>query len=270
MEFSQVEAEYGKLKAQYEAGTLAEAEFRTRLEELMIEDEPGRWWTIGATTGQWYYHAGEKWMPGEPPRSESEPWGDKFPILLTTIGGALGLGIGGFVQTPIGWAIGGAIAGLLVSLALWRTELADHWMHILAVVAGWACGGALQGVVNGAHGTLGYLGVGLGFDLGIAWAVGGLSTGLVLRWARQFVQWKPVLIMTIGWAIAGAMALRLGGTIAAAFAGADKYWWQAEHWSFPNSGTVYAVVGMIAGAAACFVGGWVMFWQIREARRSLA
>ena len=66
MDFSQVAAEFQRLKAQYDAGTLSEADFKAQLQDLMIQDEQGRWWMIGAETGQWYVHNGEKWERGEP------------------------------------------------------------------------------------------------------------------------------------------------------------------------------------------------------------
>jgi len=67
MDFSKVEAEFQKLKRQFEAGALTEVEFKARLQELMHQDERGRWWMIGYETGQWYYHDGEKWVQSEPP-----------------------------------------------------------------------------------------------------------------------------------------------------------------------------------------------------------
>jgi len=68
MDFSKVEAEFKKLKGQFEAGALTEAEIKARLADLMIQDEQGRWWMIGYETGQWYYHDGEKWVRGELPQ----------------------------------------------------------------------------------------------------------------------------------------------------------------------------------------------------------
>ena len=73
MDFSQVASEFHNLKAQYDAGTLSEADFKTRLQDLMIQDEQGRWWMIGYETGQWYVHDGEKWVRGEPPIVEAPP-----------------------------------------------------------------------------------------------------------------------------------------------------------------------------------------------------
>jgi oligopeptide transport system substrate-binding protein len=67
MDYSQAAAEFRKLKAQYDAGVLTEADFKARLEELMVQDEQGRWWMIGYETGQWYVHDGEQWMKAQPP-----------------------------------------------------------------------------------------------------------------------------------------------------------------------------------------------------------
>ena len=69
MDFARLEAEYGRLKAQFERGALTEADFKAQLEELMIEDEQGRWWILGYETGQWYVHDGEQWVQQEPPRA---------------------------------------------------------------------------------------------------------------------------------------------------------------------------------------------------------
>ena len=38
MDYAKVEAEFGTLKAQLEEGALSEEEFKTQLQELMIED----------------------------------------------------------------------------------------------------------------------------------------------------------------------------------------------------------------------------------------
>ena len=73
MDFSQVDAEFRKLKAQYDAGTLSEADFKARLQDLMVQDEQGRWWMIGYESGQWYVHDGEKWVRSEPPILQAKP-----------------------------------------------------------------------------------------------------------------------------------------------------------------------------------------------------
>ena len=67
MKFAEIEAQFRQLKTQYDAGDLSEADFKARLQDLMIQDEQGRWWMIGYETGQWYVHDGEKWVQREPP-----------------------------------------------------------------------------------------------------------------------------------------------------------------------------------------------------------
>ena len=73
MDFQQVEAEYRKLKAQFDAGQLSEEELRSRVTQFVVEDDQGRWWSIGYETGQWYYHDGENWTPGTPPAAAAAP-----------------------------------------------------------------------------------------------------------------------------------------------------------------------------------------------------
>jgi hypothetical protein len=68
-DFTGVEAEFERLKGRFESGDLTESDLKARLEELMVEDEQGRWWMIGYETGQWYVHDGEKWVRQEPPRA---------------------------------------------------------------------------------------------------------------------------------------------------------------------------------------------------------
>jgi serine/threonine-protein kinase len=82
MDFSQVAAEFQRLKAQFEAGALAEAEFKARLEELMLQDEQGRWWMIGYETGQWYVHDGERWVKAQPPAAASPALGARKSAVL--------------------------------------------------------------------------------------------------------------------------------------------------------------------------------------------
>ena len=70
MDFKQAENRFKQLKAQFEAGTLTEPEFKAQLDKLMIQDEQGNWWMIGYETELWYRHDGTSWvktdLPGEP------------------------------------------------------------------------------------------------------------------------------------------------------------------------------------------------------------
>ena len=61
MDFGQADEKFKQLKARYKAGELTEAEFKSQLQDLMVQDEGGAWWMIGYETGQWYVHDGQHW-----------------------------------------------------------------------------------------------------------------------------------------------------------------------------------------------------------------
>jgi hypothetical protein len=75
MNFQEAENEYKKLKAQLDAGALTEEQFEARLQAVMVQDQQGRWWTIGGATGQWYVHDGVNWVIGEPSAPTTPPPG---------------------------------------------------------------------------------------------------------------------------------------------------------------------------------------------------
>ena len=73
MNFQEAEGEYKHLKAQLDAGALTEDQFEARLQAVMVQDQQGRWWTIGGATGQWYVHDGVNWVIGEPSAPTTPP-----------------------------------------------------------------------------------------------------------------------------------------------------------------------------------------------------
>ena len=73
LNFQEAEGEYKKLKAQLDAGALTEEQFEARLQAVMVQDQQGRWWTIGGATGQWYVHDGANWVIGEPSAPTTPP-----------------------------------------------------------------------------------------------------------------------------------------------------------------------------------------------------
>lgn len=275
MDFGQVETEFGRLKTRYEAGDLAEADLKAQLESLMVEDRLGRWWTKGYETGRWYYHDGEEWVPGDPPVSEFEPQDltSRLPLLLTAGGWAAGAAFAGilllFLSPAISWTLGGAVAGVGIGLALRRTRSAMGLREMSVVALGWALAGATLGGINGSYPALGFPFVALVYDLGVTWALGGLLTGLALRYMQPEFSWRQIVIVCIGWAIGGAVTLNLGGDLAAALGNAEgRYWWHGQHWVLPTLRWAYVVGGLIAGALGGAIGGWVMLWQLGAERRS--
>jgi LysM repeat protein len=66
MEFQDLQRRYEQLREQFDAGEIGEDEFRQELESLQFRDEQGRYWTIGAQTGEWYRYDGRTWIQETP------------------------------------------------------------------------------------------------------------------------------------------------------------------------------------------------------------
>ena len=98
MDFKTVEQKYKELRSQFEAGQLTEQAYKDRLKELMVQDEQGRWWSIGYETGRWSYHDGTGWVvdEGRPPVYPEEParLAPRFPVWAIAVGIILVMVIG--------------------------------------------------------------------------------------------------------------------------------------------------------------------------------
>ena len=82
MNFAEVEREVAKLRQDLAAGRLTEGQCKTRMRELMVQDEDGNWWMVGYETGEWYRHDGTDWVRADPPgRAALEP----APSLTTVV-----------------------------------------------------------------------------------------------------------------------------------------------------------------------------------------
>ena len=277
MDFARVEAEYRRLKAQVERGALTEAEFRAQLEELMIEDEQGRWWIVGYETGQWYVHDGEKWVQQEPPRAAPGPaaarpsypqateWipdAQSRPAAAApsrpTLGQRLGRDGVSVLRIAAGWLasfaalgmlyrfgitsqlymyIAGGIGGLIVGLVLRRTEPPTPWKQVPVVTLGCFIGWAIPQVL-----PLPYAIVPV-----VAGLIGGGITALALRWAHPSLQWKHVALVTLGWALGWEIGWAIG--------------------AIPQGYNPYLLILKYAlyGGTGAAIGSWVMFRQLRAA-----
>jgi Tol biopolymer transport system component/tetratricopeptide (TPR) repeat protein len=67
MDFHEVENRFQELKNQLDAGTIDEEDFEAELRKLYVTDGEGRYWMMGAQTGQWYYYDGAQWIQAQRP-----------------------------------------------------------------------------------------------------------------------------------------------------------------------------------------------------------
>ncbi len=66
MDFEDIQRRYEELREQFDAGEISEEDFRDELEGLQLKDEFGRYWTMGAQTGEWYRFDGRTWIQETP------------------------------------------------------------------------------------------------------------------------------------------------------------------------------------------------------------
>lgn len=65
--FRQAEEKFYQLKGQLSTGRITQEQFDAALKDLMIQDAQGRYWMLGADTGKWYLHDGQRWVEAQPP-----------------------------------------------------------------------------------------------------------------------------------------------------------------------------------------------------------
>ncbi len=65
-QFRQVEDEYFKLRGQLSTGRITREQFESALHALMFSDAQGRYWMIGADSGEWFVHDGAQWIKATP------------------------------------------------------------------------------------------------------------------------------------------------------------------------------------------------------------
>jgi hypothetical protein len=249
MDFIQVEAAFAELKGHYEAGDLSGEEFKAELQKLMIQDEQGRWWIIGYETGQWYYHDGEKWVQEEPPR----PAPTAPPTHPQHLGAA----------DPTPGSPSGPTAAA-ISIPKVGAKLGRDGVSVLMITAGWLVCWEVVGWLF-IYGD--YVGpVFVFLALAIAGCVGGLVTGLVLRWRQPASPWKQVAVVTlgwgIGWAIAGAIRPTWGiaGAIAGLVGGLTTA--LTLKWTRPSFRWKHIAIVTLGWGIGWAVGGAIQEWAV--------
>ncbi len=58
---------YATLRKSYESGLLNAEDYRTELAKLIVEDNTGAYWMLGAASGKWYWYDGVNWVECSPP-----------------------------------------------------------------------------------------------------------------------------------------------------------------------------------------------------------
>jgi hypothetical protein len=77
VDFREADRRYAELKRRLDAGTISNEEFAAHRQQLMVQDDEGRWWAKLGESGEWYYHDGSTWVQGTPPGNQEvvEPTG---------------------------------------------------------------------------------------------------------------------------------------------------------------------------------------------------
>jgi LysM repeat protein len=81
MDFQELQRRYDELREQFDAGEISEQEFQGEIEGLQLKDEQGRYWTIGARSGEWYRYDGRQWVQETPiPMTKHQGRGIPEPV----------------------------------------------------------------------------------------------------------------------------------------------------------------------------------------------
>ncbi len=66
-QFRDVEAAFSLLREKFKEKRITPKEFADSLKQLRIKDEEGRFWVIGAQSGNWYAFENGEWVEAKPP-----------------------------------------------------------------------------------------------------------------------------------------------------------------------------------------------------------
>jgi hypothetical protein len=64
--FRKAEDTYFMWRGRLEAGRITRPQFEAALKDLVVQDDQGRRWALGASDGKWYRYDGRVWVPRDP------------------------------------------------------------------------------------------------------------------------------------------------------------------------------------------------------------
>ena len=67
LDFREADRRYAELTRQRDAGTVGDEQFDAQRQQLMVQDDAGRWWAKFGKSGEWHYYDGSAWVRGTPP-----------------------------------------------------------------------------------------------------------------------------------------------------------------------------------------------------------
>lgn len=248
MDFEQAEKKFKGLKAGFEAGKLTETEFKSKLEDLMVQDEGGIWWMIGYETEKWYCNEGEEWVQAEPPVKPTQESAQTLTstditsitlawIIAGAIGGWIFWELANYTGTAMAGGVAWGIGGLFTMLIFYWDQISSSWNRIGWIALVWAAGGAIAWALGEA--LTGATGAAIGAAAG-----GAIGGALTLREVHAFIDWKKLLWITLAWAVALVIGWIIGRFIQDVYDG-------AVGWPIGRG---------IAGG----IGGIVTIWQIKK------
>lgn len=72
-----LERRYQRLFADFQTNRLDEAVFLAEVDKLQFQDDLGRYWMMGAQTGNWHYFDGQTWHQADPREADNLPFIDE-------------------------------------------------------------------------------------------------------------------------------------------------------------------------------------------------
>jgi len=133
------------------------------------------------------------------------------------------------------------------------------WLSLFLTIIGWGIGPTVtwKFILPDADGwPIGWGGWPIG------WAIGGLITGLILRWTKPSLQWKQIFTVAIGWGIAGLIGVAITDkTIAGIDMGTVIYKTLWSTIEIRSDWYIYWSVGWgISGVIGGLVTGLALWW----------